>query len=454
MSHNVRKIAHPALVITGILLIASNLRAPITGLGPILDFISHDLGLSATQAGMLTTLPLLAFAIFSPISSGLARKMGLEPSLMIALVLVAAGIVVRSSGSTSMLFLGTCIIGVGIAIGNVLLPSLLKRDFPTQVPTLTAVYVLVMGIGSTLSSSSAIPLFNLAEKLHITAIPNWAFSLAGVIIFPALSILVWLPQLSGHTRPAADTADIDSHSYLWRSAAAWQVTIFLGLNSFIMYIFISWLPSILIDNGYTENQAGYIHGILQLSTAIPALVLIPLMAKMKDKRGMSVAMAVLSFMGILGLLFMPQHAIVWVIAFGFSCGGGFILGLSFVGIRTHDAHQAAALSGMAQCMGYLLAATGPIIFGSLHEMTGSWHVPLIMTAGVCVIWALLALFAGRSHVIVRTKSGKDIIIDDTEQQTHSHPHTDVHAEIEQLKAELKRITKERDQLKNTLENKQ
>ncbi len=104
-------------------------------------------------------------------------------------------------------------------------------------------------------------------------------------------------------------------------AAAWQVTIFLGLNSFIMYIFISWLPSILIDNGYTENQAGYIHGILQLSTAVPALVLIPLMAKMKDKRGMSVAMAILSFVGILGLLFMPEHEIVWVTAFGFSCGG-------------------------------------------------------------------------------------------------------------------------------------
>ncbi|PSV28611.1 MULTISPECIES: CynX/NimT family MFS transporter [unclassified Photobacterium] len=444
MSHKnkktVPKVARPALVILGILLIASNLRAPLTGLGPILEFISQDLGLSATQAGMLTTLPLLAFALFSPVSSGLARKIGLEPSLMIALVLVGCGVLIRSGGSTLMLFLGTCIIGIGIAIGNVLLPSLLKRDFPTKVTTLTAVYVLIMGIGSTLSSSTAIPMMNLAGSMGITAIPHWAFALATVLIFPIISIIVWLPQLSGHTRPSADTADIDSHSYLWRSAAAWQVTIFLGLNSFIMYIFISWLPSILIDNGYTENQAGYLHGVLQLSTAIPALVLIPLMAKMKDKRAMSFAMAVLAFIGILGLLMMPEHALIWVICFGFSCGGGFILGLSFVGIRTHDAHQAAALSGMAQCMGYLLAATGPIIFGSLHESTHSWEAPLYMTLAVCVVWGFLALFAGRSHVIVRSQSGKDIVID-------APVHENIHEELKRVKNELALVTEERNELK-------
>lgn len=397
-----RNTAHLVIAITGILLIAINLRGPITGVGPILAFIAHDLALSATQAGMLTTLPLLAFAILSPISSGLARKVGLEPSLMMALIAIAGGIVIRSAGSTVALFLGTGIIGVGIAIANVLLPSLLKRDFPHKISTLTAIYVLVMGIGSTISSSTAMPLLNLADRLSISAIPNWAFSLAGVIIFPLLAMLIWLPQMRRHTRPTADTPEIDSHSYLWRSAAAWQITVFLGINSFVMYIFISWLPSILIDNGYSEHQAGYIHGILQLSTAIPALALIPLMAKMKDKRLLGLAMAVLSFAGIVGLLLMPQHAVIWTIGFGIGCGGGFILGLSFVGIRTHDAHQAAALSGMAQCMGYLLAATGPIIFGSLHEITGSWDTPLIMVAGISVIWAGLAMQAGKSQLITQS----------------------------------------------------
>ena len=413
MSHNTtRNIVHPVLVIIGILLIASNLRGPITGIGPILAFISDDLNLSATQAGMLTTLPLLAFAIFSPISSGLARKIGLEPSLMLALLAITGGIVIRSAGSTLTLYLGTCIIGIGIAIGNVLLPSLLKRDFPNKVPTLTAIYVLMMGLGATISSSTTIPMLNLANSLNITVIPNWAFALATTLILPIITMLIWLPQTSHHTKPATDTADIDSHSYMWRSAAAWQVSGFLALNSFIMYAFIAWLPSILVSNGYSEHQAGYIHGILQLASAAPALVLIPLMAKVKDKRVLSLTMTILAFIGITGLLMMPQYAIAWVMMLGFSCGGGFILGLSFVGLRTHNAHQAAALSWMAQCIGYLFAATGPIIFGSLHETTSSWDIPLIIAAGMSIIWASLAVKAGRSAVITQpiTPSGNQTVI--------------------------------------------
>lgn len=400
MSHSKkRKLAHPALVLTGIFLIASCLRSPLTGIGPILDLMSNDLGLSPTLAGMLTTLPLIAFALFSPVSSSLARRMGLEPTLMLALIAVAGGVLLRSEGSAVALFLGTCLIGIGIAIGNVLLPSLLKRDFPTKVSTYTAIYVLIMGIGSSLSSSAAIPMLHLADTLNITAIPNWAFSLVGVILLPVIAIIVWLPQMGSHTRPTVDMTEVDTHSYLWRSAAAWQVSIFFGVNSFVMYIFIGWLPTILIDNGYSGHEAGFIHGILQLSTAVPALVLIPLMAKMKDKRALSIVMSALSFIGIVGLLLMPQYAVVWVITFGFSCGGAFILGLSFVGIRTHDAHQTAALSGMAQCVGYLLAATGPIVFGALHEMTGSWDAPLMVAAAASLVLGVLSIPAGKSHVI-------------------------------------------------------
>lgn len=396
-------ITHPLLIIISILFIASNLRGPITGIGPILDFIAHDLGLSATQAGMLTTFPLLAFAIFSPISSGLARKIGLEPSLMLALLAITTGIIIRSAGSSLTLYLGTCIIGVGIAIGNVLLPSLLKRDFPHKVPTLTAIYVLTMGVGATLSASTTIPMMNLADSLNITFIPNWGFALAGTIILPLVTMLIWLPQLSRHSKPTADTPDIDSHSYMWRATAAWQVSGFLAINSFIMYAFIAWLPSILVSYGYTEHQAGYIHGILQLASAAPAIILIPLMAKVKDKRSLSLAMTLLALVGITGLLAMHQHAVIWVTLLGFSCGGGFILGLSFVGLRTHNAHQAAALSGMAQCIGYLFAATSPIIFGSLHEATNSWDMALILAAGMSIIWAGLATQAGKSLIISAPK---------------------------------------------------
>ncbi|MFT5805986.1 MAG: CP family cyanate transporter-like MFS transporter [Moritella dasanensis] len=409
---NKPNIAHPILLIVSILLIASNLRGPITGIGPILDLISHDLNLSATQAGMLTTLPLLAFAIFSPLSSALARRIGLEPSLMLALVAITSGIVLRSAGSSLTLYLGTCVIGIGIAIGNVLLPSLLKRDFPNQGPTLTAVYVLTMGVGATLSASTTIPMLNVADSLNITFVPNWAFALAGTIILPIITMLIWLPQLSNHTKPAADTPDIDSHSYMWRDKAAWHVSGFLAFNSFIMYAFIAWLPSILVSYGYSDHDAGYIHGVLQLASAAPALVLIPLMAKVKDKRTLGLAMTILAFIGITGLLMMHQHAVIWVTLLGFSCGGGFILGLSFVGLRTHNSHQAASLSGMAQCIGYLFAATSPIIFGSLHEATNSWDMPLMLAAGMSLIWVGLATLAGKSalisppNLLTKTKSAE------------------------------------------------
>lgn len=400
MSHPKKpNLAHPILLIVSILLIASNLRGPITGIGPILELISLDLGLSAAQAGMLTTLPLLAFAIISPLSSGLARRIGLEQSLMMALFAIASGIAIRSMGGVLTLFLGTGIIGVGIAIGNVLLPSLLKRDFPDRVPTLTAVYVLMMGVGGTIIAATTIPLFNLADTLDIVVLPNWAFALVGALVLPLLTMMIWLPQISSHTKPTADTPAIDSHSYLWRSGAAWQVTAFLAINSFVMYCFIAWLPSILVDSGYSKSQAGYIHGVLQLASAAPAIILIPLMAKMKDKRLLSFSMTLTTLISTTGLLMLPQWAIMWVSLLGFSCGGGFILGLSFVGLRTHHAHQTAALSGMAQCMSYLFAATGPLLFGWLHEATGSWAMPFIITAILCVLWSGLSLLVGKPHVI-------------------------------------------------------
>jgi len=393
------KASTPFLLIVGILLISLNLRSPITGVGPLLDVIREQLHLSAMQAGMLTTLPLLVFAFFSPIASILGRKRGLEQSLMAALVLMLIGIIVRSLGSASWLFIGTVIIGAGIAIANVLLPSLLKRDFPNKVTTITAVYVLMMGVGSTLSASLAIPVMNMADVLSITAIPDWALSLGGIVIFPVIAIGLWLPQLKKHSAPMADTAEIDSHSYLWRSTSAWHITIFLALNSLLMYIFISWLPVILIDLGYSHQEAGFIHGMLQLATAVPAIILIPLMAKIHDKRALAVCMTLLVFIGIVGLITMPSLAMLWVMVFGVGTGGGFILALALVSLRTQNAHQAAALSGMAQCCGYLLAASGPIVMGALHESVGNWVLPLSICAGLSVVWSFFALLAAKNSSI-------------------------------------------------------
>ncbi len=387
-----RKSIKTGLLVAGILLIATNLRAPITGVAPLLAMISESLLLSTTQAGLLTTLPLLAFALVSPIASYLAKEYGLEPSIMGALSVIAVGILIRSSGSVSALYLGTVIIGCGIAIGNVLLPSLLKRDFPARISTFTAVYVLTMGIGSAISSAIAVPLAQFDDK-------GWAFSMGCFIVIPLLSMALWFPQMKNHTQPAEDTLGLPHGGKVWRSPLAWQVTFFLGLNSFISYIIIGWLPTILIDAGYSASQAGAMHGLLQLSTAIPGLLLIPALARLKDQRGLAFGVSVAAMLGILGLLYLPEFALLWTLIFGFGAGAGLILGLSFISLRTDNSHQAAALSGMSQSIGYLLAAMGPALVGSIYSATNSWVIPLVLCASGCGLCALFGLFAGRGLTI-------------------------------------------------------
>ncbi|QFU24291.1 MFS transporter [Shewanella eurypsychrophilus] len=394
------RVTNGAFLILGVLLIAIGLRSPITGVGPLLEQMQQQLSLSATQAGMLTTLPLLVFACFSPIASKIGRRIGLERALMLSLFCLLIGITVRSFGSLTSLFGGTLIIGVGIAIANVLLPSLMKRDFPTKVATITSIYVLMMGVGSALSASLAIPMMHLADSLSISFIPNWAFALGGIIIFPIIAIFVWLPQIKNRTKPTQDTLEFDSHSYIWYSASAWQITLFLALNSFLMYTFISWLPSILIDSGYSHENAGVIHGLLQLFTAVPAIIMIPMMAKMKDKRLLSTGLTSLVLISILGFILLPTLAIVWSMMFGFGAGGGFILALTLISIRTSDPHQAASLSGMAQCLGYLLAASGPVLIGAVHEASGSWTLPLLICVFANVLWIIFSFFASKSELIL------------------------------------------------------
>jgi len=384
-----RPAGHSVLLIAGILCMSMALRAPITGMPPLTGMIREQLGLSATAAGMLITLPLLAFAVVSLFAAGVARRHGLERSLFAAMLLVAAGIVVRTLGPAWSLFLGTVVIGSGIAIGNVLLPSLLKRDFPQQVAGLTSAYVLTMSLAAGLASAIAIPLAGLSDA-------TWRFSSGCLLVVPVLSALLWLPQLANHTAPAASTAHAPHGPRLWRSALAWQVTLFLGINSFVFYVGVGWLPAILRDAGYTAERAGALHGLLQLMSAVPALFLAPVVRRLKDQRGAAFCSAAASFAAFAGLIIAPGWATLWIVLMGLGTGGGIILGLAFVGLRASHAQQAAALSGMAQCVGYLFAASGPALAGTLHDTQGDWSLALALCAALCLAMAATGLYAGRA----------------------------------------------------------
>ncbi|WP_434641921.1 CynX/NimT family MFS transporter [Klebsiella sp. I138] len=381
----------PLLLIAGILLIASTLRVTFTGAAPLLDAIRAGYGLSTAQTGMLTTLPLLAFGLVSPLAAGIGRRLGIERSLLVALILICLGIALRSLPSVALLFAGTAIIGCGIALGNVLLPGLIKRDFSQHVARMTGAYSLTMGGAAALGSAMVVPL-SLAGF-------GWRGALVMLMVFPLLALLVWLPQTRRPaTAPLTGSGALHNRG-IWRSALAWQVTLFLGINSLVYYVIIGWLPAILQSLGYSEAQAGSLHGLLQLATAAPGLAIPLILHRLKDQRGIAILVALMCAISACGLWFWPGQAVVWTLIFGFGSGATMILGLTFIGLRANSAHQAAALSGMAQAVGYLLAACGPPLMGKIHDANGDWHIPLIAVAVISVVMALFGALAGRDREI-------------------------------------------------------
>ena len=384
-------IAHrPTLLLVGILLIAANLRAPFTAVPPVLAQVRADFGLSTLAAGALTTLPLLAFAILSPFSALFARRYGLERALAGALFTLLVGIALRGIDQVGFLYLGSAVIGLGIAVGNVLLPGLVKRDFPHNVAAITGAYALTMGVAAAVGSASVIPL---AQAW------GWRWALLAFGGLTLLTLAVWSTQLGSRSLPATVGATLRPGGAVWRSALAWQVTLFLGLNSTIYYVAIGWLPAILAQAGMPPAEAGSVHGVMQLATAVPGLVLGPIVRRLRDQRAVAVSVSVCSAIALAGLLLAPHYALFWAALFGVGTGGGIILGLSFIGLRTVNAQQAASLSGMSQCIGYLLASVGPIALGALHDVAGSWALPLVLCTVLALLGALMGLLAGKNRVI-------------------------------------------------------
>lgn len=380
------------LLFTGILMIATTLRVTFTGAAPLLDTIRADYGLTTAQTGMLTTLPLLAFALVSPLAAGIARRLGMERSLFAAMLLICAGIAIRSLPSPALLFVGTAIIGCGIAMGNVLLPGIIKRDYAGQVAKLTGAYSVTMGAAAALGSAVIVPLSLMGA--------GWHGALLMLMAFPLLAMLLWLPQLRVAKPASLSSSPVTQSRGIWRSPLAWQVTLFLGINSLIYYVVIGWLPAILISHGYSESGAGSLHGLLQLATASPGILVPLILHRLRDHRALAVVVALLCAVSSAGFWLWPDQAVLWTLMFGFGSGGTMILGLTFIGLRASSAHQAAALSGMAQSVGYLLAACGPPLMGKIHDTSDSWQIPLIACAILSVLMALFGAWAGRDREMV------------------------------------------------------
>jgi len=430
--------ARAGLLAASILLLASNLRAALTSVGPLVGEIRGEEGISHGIAGLITTVPLLAFAAMSPQAPRLARRYGVERTLLASMLVLTAGILFRSSGPVAALFGGTVLVGLAIAAGNVLLPGLVKRDFPERTGWMTGLYSGAMGVMAAVAVAAAVPL---ADRLGL----GWRGSLACWAVPAGVAALVWVPlarrqrRAAGAATPgiavpaagdaagavpssaavpaaadgvgAAPSAVTDAAGHpadggrsgarsLWRSGLAWQVTVFMGLQSLVFYSAIAWLAEILRDRGLSASAAGWLVSVAQFTGLLTSLAAPPLATRRRSQRPHTSASALLSLAGYGGLLVAGRSLLpLWCVLIGLGQGAMFSLALTLFALRAPDARRAAELSGMAQTIGYLLAASGPTALGLIHDLTGAWTIPLAALTATTVAILVAGLFAGRDTLV-------------------------------------------------------
>lgn len=380
------------LLIIGVILVGANLRVPLTSAGALVSFIRDDFGISNALAGAITTLPLIAFALLSPFAPKLANKIGMERTIAISLILLITGILIRSASGISLLFIGTLMVGLAIAVGNVLIPGIIKMNFPYKIGLMTGLYAIVMNVFGALGSGLSIPIATSGDL-------GWRGSLIIWALLAFITLLIWLPQLmKKHTgKKKLNNQKIGG---MLRSPLAWKITLFMGAQSLIFYTLITWLPTILTASGYDIQLAGWGVFIFQFAS-IPFTFIIPVIAdKMKNQVLIAIVSSGMIFIGVAGLLAgFSDLSLLWIIMLGVGNGSAFSLSMMFFTLRTRDGYEAAELSGMAQSFGYLLAAVGPVMVGGLQDLTGSWTLPLTMLAVFSAVMLVTGMAAGKNKQV-------------------------------------------------------
>ncbi len=380
-----------AVVVAGILLFAVNLRAAVVAISPLLHQIQADLGLSGGEAGLLTTLPVACFGLFSPLAPEVARRIGIERTLFCAMLLIVGAFALRLVPATLPLFAGTLLAGVGIAIGNVLIPVLIKRDFTRTAGTMTAAYVAALSFGPSLAAGLTIPL-----ERHFGL--DWRGTLFLWVTLPVLTLVVWLPQLRSAHRVDAGAAV--SLGAMVRSPLAWQVTLFMGFQSLGFYATVAWLPTLYIAHGVDAASAG---GLLSLANVVslPVVLIVPLVsARMRDQTKLVWLMGALNLAGLLGILLDPVPlAVLWVILVGAAQAMTISLAITFIMARSPDGAHATQLSSMAQGVGYFMAAFGPLLFGIVRDVSGGYAMPMIALLVVLVPLVITGLGAAQPRFV-------------------------------------------------------
>lgn len=398
MSKN-NKIGLSILSVIVVILIAGGLRSPMTAVSSVLSEIINELNLTTLEGSLLTSIPLIVFASCSVLISRVAVKMNINYSLIYSLLFLILGLYLRVSGGTSMLFIGSFLIGLGICIGNVLTPAYIKKIFPKKVGVMTGVFSVAMNLIAAIAAGLSISIGKWTGT-------GWRGSLGVWIIWGAMALLAISIETilqKNNKSPKTKTQEeskAKSSFNVFRSKQAWNISIFMGIQSLVYYCLVALLPTVLVTYGMPEVETGIVFSVIQLAM-LPVMFISPILAsRMKDQSAMIYAVGILMFIGV-GMLVVLKAQLIYLsaIIIGTAIGLAFTLSILFFSIKSRTMDGTIKISGKAQSVGYLIAACGPPIFGMLHDWDTSWKSSFYFLLVMIVIMTFFGLRAAKPRFI-------------------------------------------------------
>ncbi|MFV0375050.1 MFS transporter [Microbacterium sp.] len=382
------------MLVVAVCLAAMNMRPTVTALGPVLDQIGADTGLSISALGVLAAVPLVTWAVLSPLTHTLGRRFGVDRLMLWSLLLLALGTGVRSiSGPQATLWLGTVLIGAALAVVNVLMPAVVKRDFPGRVAAMTAVYSALLGGFGAIASGVVVPI---SLAVGGSSAGDWRAALlisGGVLLLPGIVVWVW-PALRS-PKPSRPGRVKHPRTGIWGDRTAWAVAGYMGLQAATFYMIVTWLAAIAVAAGHSPVAAGVDVMLYQAGSVIGAITLPLALRGRRDERFVAMGLPAVAIAALVGMLLVPTGVAWWAVLLGLGSGAMLAMSLTLISQRARTAEDASALSGMSQGVGYAIAAGGPIVFGWLHTVTAGWTASILLTVVLLCVTGVVGLIAGR-----------------------------------------------------------
>lgn len=378
------------------------MRITIATVGPLLDQIGRSEQIPVAMLGSLGSIPLITWAIISPLAHSISTRFGLSRTVTWSLAVLTVGTIWRSlPGAPANLWFGTALIGASLAIGNVLMPAIIKRDFGTRVPLVTGVFSASVAFAGAVASGLMVPL---STAIGSEGGAGWRVALLASGALAPVALIVWSVVLRNAPSLSENSGDLATHGAqpprrsVWFEPLGWQIAIYMGAQSTVFYTLLIWLVAFEGSRGHSELLAGVDTMILQL-TGILGSTSLPLLFRGRARRWLPALLPILLIVLSVGLLSAPSYTALWVSIGGVGLGATYTMSLTLMAVRSRDHRAASAVSGMAQSVGYGLAAVGPLLFGTLHAWTGGWHIPFAMLIVVTLVQITMGLLLGRPRYL-------------------------------------------------------